>query len=255
MQRGENRDSADLFDAREVRFTETAGPAVSPALQSFMDGAWDEAVRANRNLFDGPVVLCTELHQDSAGRLVVSWARATYRYRVLRQLPDAPALSSVFVCVLQPTQDGRLLVGRMSRSTSSPGQLQFPGGIMEPPSTGQPLTVAALRRHAAAELVEEVGIHVADEELDLWLAARVPSGNVGFFFTAPALPDELVIQHHAALADAERARGCEPEFGGVALIYDAADLAAIEGAAADYLRPLVRRFLTADKLLLSEDPI
>ena len=176
MQRGANRENVDLLDAREVQFAETAGPAVTRAQQSFMDGAWDEAVRANPNLFDGPVVLCTELHQDSAGRLVVSWARATYRYRVLRQLPDAPALSSVFVCVLQPTQDGRLLVGHMSRSTSSPRQLQFPGGNMEPPPAGQLLTVAALRRHAAVELGEEVGIRVADEELDLWLAARVPAG-------------------------------------------------------------------------------
>jgi len=87
---------------------------------------------------------------------------------------------------------------------------------------------------------------VADEELDLWLAARVPSGNVGFFFTAPALPGELVIQPHAALVDAERARGCDPEFDGVTLIQNAAELAAVDGAPADYLRPLVRRFLRAD---------
>jgi 8-oxo-dGTP pyrophosphatase MutT (NUDIX family) len=166
-----------------------------------------------------------------------------YRYRVLRKNSDAPALSSVFVCVLQPTQEGKLLIGHMSRSTSSPGQLQFPGGIMEPPSTGQPLTVAALRRHAAVELVEETGIRVAEEDLDLWLAARMPNGNVGFFFTAPALPDELIIQQHAALVESEHRHDREPEFSDVALVHSAGDLVAVDGNPADYLGPLVHQYL------------
>lgn len=239
------RENVDLFDAGDVRFVETDGPTLTPVLHEFMDAAWDEAVRANPELFDGPVVLCTGLHQDPAGHLLVSWARATYRYRFLRKNPDAPALSSVFVCVLQPTQEGGLLIGRMSRSTSSPGQLQFPGGIMEPPSTGHPLTVAAVRRHAAVELLEETGIHVSDEHLDLWLAARVRNGNIGFFFTAPALPDESMMQQHAALVEAEQKRGSEPEFSAVACIRSAGDLATVDGDPADYLRSVAHRYLTA----------
>ena len=147
MQLG-NRHGVDLFEVSQLRFVETAGPDLSPAMRSIIDSAWDEAVLANPALFDGPVVLRTKLDQAASGHLVVSWARATYRYRVLRQLQDAPALSSVFVCILQPTQDGRLLIGRMSNSTSFPGQLQFPGGNMEPPPAGQPLTLDDLRRHA-----------------------------------------------------------------------------------------------------------
>lgn len=249
----ENRDGVDLFEVRKIRFVETAGPELPLVMRSTMDSAWDEAVRANPSLFDGPVVLCTELYQDAPGHLVVFWARATYRYRVLRQFHDAPALSSVFVCVLQPTQDGRLLIGRMSNSTSFPGRLQFPGGSLEPPPTGQPLTVDELRRHASVELAEEIGVQTTIEELDLWLAARVPDGNIGFFFTAPPLPDDLLIRRHALLVEAERECGREPEFADVALIRGGDDLASIEGNPAEYLGPLVSQFFTAASPLTEPD--
>ena len=244
MQLG-NRHRVDLFEVGQLRFVETAGPDLSPAMGSTMDSAWGEAVLANPALFDGPVVLCTELDQAASGNLVVSWARATYRYRVLRQLQGAPALSSVFVCVLQPTQDGRLLIGRMSNSTSFPGQLQFPGGNMEPPPTGQPLTTDDLRRHAVVELAEELGVQTTIEKLDLWSAVRVPNGNIGFFFTAPSLPDDLLIRRHALLVDTERECGREPEFADVALIRGGDDLTGIDGNPAEYLGPLVSQFFAA----------
>ena len=240
----------DLFEVSKIRFVETAGPDLPPVMRSVMDSAWHEAVRANPNLFDGPVVLCTELYQDAPGHLVVFWARATYRYRVLRKFQDAPGVSSVFVCVLQPTQDGELLVGRMSNSTSFPGQLQFPGGNMEPTATGKPLTVDDLRRQAAVELAEEIGVQTSFEELDLWLAARMPNGNIGFFFTAPPLPNGFLIRRHASLVDAERVCGREPEFAEVTLIRGAADLGDIEGNPAEYLGQLVSQFFAAKSPLV-----
>jgi 8-oxo-dGTP pyrophosphatase MutT (NUDIX family) len=130
----------------------------------------------------------------------------------------------------------------MSTFTSNPGQIQVPGGIMEPPQPGQPLSLASLRRHAALELVEEVGIRVAENDLNLWQVARVPSGNVGFFFTAPALSEESVLQCYAAMVVAERARGREAEFEGIALIEDAGELISLEGSPADYLRLLLSRY-------------
>jgi 8-oxo-dGTP pyrophosphatase MutT (NUDIX family) len=89
--------------------------------------------------------------------------RATYRYRAVRQIPGATALSSVFVCVLQPASDGRLLVGQRSASTSSPGLIQLPGGNLEPSPPGEELTLDTLRRHASTELAEETGV-VADPD-------------------------------------------------------------------------------------------
>jgi len=230
-----------LFDVLDVRFDEAPGPRLSPEILVKVDSAWDQMVARNPALFDGPVVLCNDLRQLSA-QLEVSWSRAAYRYRTVRQIPGAPALSSMFVCVLQPTSDGRLLVGRMSASTSSPGLLQFPGGNLEPPPLGQELTNSALRRHAAAELAEETGIHAAPDDLALWAVVRTTNGNVGFFFLAPSLPAQLVLESYASLAVAERSRGREAEFGEVALIADVANLALLDAQPADYLSPLMQRF-------------
>lgn len=238
-----------LFDALGVRFDEVPSPALPLEVQAAIDKAWGEMLEANPAVFDGPVILCSGL-SDLPDQLTVSWSRASFRYRTVRQIPAAPALSSMFACVLQPTSDGRLVVGRMSGSTSSPGLLQFPGGILEPPPPGQPLTISAVARHAAVELREETGICASAEDLRLWVVARRSNGNVGFFFLAPSVRAETVIQRHASLIRAERSEGQEPEFAEVSLITVSADLDQLIGQPVDYLRPLVDRFrepqLTAD---------
>lgn len=152
-----------------------------------MNRVWDEAVARNPHLFDGPVVACTGWEWQR-GELVLSWARATYRYRALRRIrgADGPTPGSVFVTVLQPTEDGELVVGRESPSTAAPGRWQLPGGVAEPPHEREALDMPALRRHAAREPVEETGIGVASEDLTLWGVTRGEHGNVGVHFLAPA---------------------------------------------------------------------
>ncbi|MFE0513510.1 hypothetical protein, partial [Streptomyces sp. NPDC058964] len=125
--------SVELFDAPRLGFVEGVAPRLSAVHRLAMNRLWDEAVRANPSLFDGPAVAGLGLEQGERGGLVLSWARTTYRYRTLRLVPGAPSVSSVFVSVAQPAEDGRLLVGRMSPSTAAPGRLQLPGGSMEPP--------------------------------------------------------------------------------------------------------------------------
>ena len=198
-------------------------------------------VRQNPSVFDGPVVLCSDLRQRSPG-LEVSWCRASYRYRTVRQIPGAPALSSVFVCVLQPTSDGHLLVGQMSASTSSPGMIQLPGGNLEPPAPGEELILASLRRHASTELAEETGIVADPDDLTPWVVARPSNGNVGFFFLAPSLPAEFIREQHASVVRADRQKGNEPEFAKVALVSDADELDLLNLRSADYVRPILDRF-------------
>jgi 8-oxo-dGTP pyrophosphatase MutT (NUDIX family) len=233
-----------LFDVADVRFDEVAGPALSDDILGAIDSSWRESVRENPAVFDGPVVLCADLRQLSHG-LEISWSRATYRYRAVRQISGAPALSSIFVCVLQPASDGRLLVGQMSESTSSPGLVQLPGGNLEPPPPGEELTIETLRRHASTELVEETGIRAYPDELTLWVVARTSNGNVGFFFLAPTLPAEFIFEQHASVVTTDRQQGREPEFADVALIRDADDLDRLNSRSADYLRPLLDRFRSA----------
>ncbi|MFF4544857.1 NUDIX hydrolase [Streptomyces sp. NPDC001406] len=232
----------ELFAARTISFVEGEAPSLPAAVRRAMDRVWDEAVRADPSLFDGPAVACTGLREE-AGSLVLSWARATYRYRGLRRVPGAPSVSSVFVALVQPTDDGRLLVGRMSASTAAPGRLQLPGGSMEPPPHGEPLDVAALRAHAARELVEETGLDTPPEDLTLWLVTRGERGNVGFLFRAPARPAELLHQHFAALVAAETAHGREPELDRIVLVGSEAEAAGLGGPQVDYLGAVVRRFM------------
>jgi len=120
--------------------------------------------------------------------------------------------------------------------------IQFPGGNLEPPPLGQEITTSALRRHAAAELAEETGINAAPDDLALWAVARTSNGNVGFFFLAPSLPVEFILQRHGSVVLAERLMGREPEFAEVALVTDAAGLALLDGRPANYLLPLFERF-------------
>lgn len=230
----------DLLEADRIRLVEVTGPTLSAEERAAMDGEWDKAVEANPSLFDGPAVVCAGLDREGAGGLVVSWARTTYRYFALRRVPGSTSLSSLFVSVLQPTHDGRLLVGRMSPSTSAPGRWQFPGGSVEPPE--DLLDESALRRHAAVELAEETGVDTPPEDLTRWLVMHARTGQVGVFHLAPSRPESLLRERFAAMAAAERARGLDPEFDRFALVRSPAELTDLAGPHAEYLEPLLARY-------------
>ncbi|MGW2642686.1 NUDIX hydrolase [Streptomyces sp. NPDC001348] len=238
--------AVELLRARRVRLVETPPPELPAEERSAMDRVWDEAVRANPTLFDGPVAALTGLTWEERHGLVLSWTRASYRLRALRGVPGATAwLPSLFVCVLQPTDDGRLLVGRMAPWTAAPGRWQLPGGSVEPPAAGEDLDLAALRRHAARELAEETGADTGPEALTLGLATRGRTGSVGILFLAPACSAASLYERYAALADAETAQGREPEFDRLALVGSPDALAALGGPHVDYLEPVVRDFAKA----------
>ncbi|MFF3460182.1 NUDIX hydrolase [Streptomyces sp. NPDC002730] len=247
----------DLLHVHRLRFAEGAPSSLSPEERQAMNRVWDEAVQANPSLFDGPAVACTRLHWEDPGSLVIFWARATYRYRALRRVPGAPSVSSMFVCVVQPTDDGRLLVGRMSSSTAAPGRWQLPGGSIEPPPQGELLDLAALRSHAARELVEETGVDTPPEDLNLWLVTRGEHGNVGFLFQAPVRPAQLLHQRFAAQTASERTLGREPELDQIALVRSPAELAGLGNSHVDYLDPVVHRYaetvVTDQRLTTSTD--
>ncbi|MER5305472.1 NUDIX hydrolase [Streptomyces lasiicapitis] len=231
------------MDVRRIRLVETPAPQPPPGERLAMDRAWDEAVRANPSLFDGPVAACAGLSWEGPGSLVLTWARTTYRRFALRHVPGATScLPSLFVDVAQPTEDGQVVVGRMASYTSTPGRWQLPGGSVEPPTDDRPLDLAALRRHAARELVEETGVETAPDDLTLWLATRGAFGSVGVLFRAPCRPAPELNARFAALVSAEAARGREPELDRIALVGSPADLARLPGPHVDYLEPVLTRY-------------
>ncbi|WP_371674623.1 NUDIX domain-containing protein [Streptomyces sp. NBC_00289] len=231
----------DLLEPDRLRLVEVAAPSLEAAERAAMNRAWDDAVGANPSLFDGPVAVCAGLDRDGPRGLVVSWSRTTYRYFALRRVPGATSLRSLFVSVVQPTDDGRVLVGRMSPSTSAPGRWQFPGGSVEPPRGRAPLDEAALRRHAALELAEETGVDGPPEELTRCLVTHSASGQVGVHYLAPGRPESLLRERFAALVAAETARGRDPEFDEFALIGSPAELPRLPGPHVAYLEAVVSR--------------
>jgi 8-oxo-dGTP pyrophosphatase MutT (NUDIX family) len=232
-----------LLDVHRLRFVEAATPRLSPDDRSAMDRVWEEAVRANPSLFDGPVAACAGVEREGPHSLVVSWARTTYRHYAMRRVPGAVSwLPSLFVAVVQPTDDGRLLVARMSSSTAAPGRWQLPGGSVEPPDDQEPLDLGTLRRHAARELVEETGLDMPPGELTLWRVTRGRNGNIGALFTAPRKPASFLYERFEALVRSETAHGVQPELDRIALIRSPGDLAGLDGPHVDYLEPVVRLF-------------
>ncbi|WP_399946539.1 NUDIX hydrolase [Streptomyces sp. BBFR25] len=178
----------DLFDVERLLLTEAAEPPLPPQDATARDRVWDTAVKANPVLFDGPAVACGELERTGPGVLRLSWVRVTYRHYALRRVPGATALPSLFVNVVQPTDDGRVLAARMSPSTAAPGRWQLPGGSVEPPQDGAVLDEAALACQAARELAEELGVAASAEDLELCVVTRGESGSVGLTYLARPFP-------------------------------------------------------------------
>ncbi|MFK4106581.1 NUDIX hydrolase [Streptomyces sp. NPDC019531] len=230
----------ELLEAVGLRLVEVAPPVLPAEVRAVMNREWGEAVRTNPALFDGPVAVCAGLSHDDGGGLVISWSRTTYRYFALRRVPGAAALRSLFVSVVQPTDDGRVLVGRMSSATSTPGRWQFPGGSVEPPTGTEPLDETALRRHAAVELAEETGVDSPAAALTRCLVTRGADGQVGVHYLAPPLPASLLHKRFEALVAGETARGRDPEFDRITLIGSPAELPDLAGPHVAYLDPVLR---------------
>ncbi|WP_395372671.1 NUDIX hydrolase [Streptomyces tubercidicus] len=233
----------DLFDVRRLFLNEVEPPRLSPGDELARDRVWDNEVQVNPSLFDGPVVACAGVEWDGPHSLVLSWARVSYRHYALRRVPGNTVwLPSLFVNVVQPTDDECVMVARMSPSTAAPGRWQLPGGSVEPPEEGEMLDEGALRRNAARELLEETGLDAAPEGLSLWAVTRGENRSIGLVYLAPPRPAAVVRERFAAAAAAERAKGCDPELDLFTLVSLPDHLATLDGPHADYLEPVVRRY-------------
>lgn len=238
----EPRPQVRMFAVRSLSLIEVPAPVPAAWEQAAMDEVWAKAVEANPALFDGPIAACAGLRDDPDGRVVLEWARTTYRNFALRRIEGARSwLPSLFVAVAQPTDDGRLLVGRMGGSTAAPGRWQLPGGTVDPPAPGAKLTWESLREHAALELAEEIGAQCSAEDLSVWTAVQCPNGNVGVFFRSPYLPWQVLREGFEDLRRSQHVRDREPEFAEIDVVSGPDDVDALESVA-DFLAPAARLF-------------
>lgn len=236
--------AVEFLDPDGVTFVEHAPPVLTPRERREVDRLWAETTRRNPAAFDGRVVASLGVERRGAGPVVVRWAAVSYRMRGLRSVRAAERVpGSVFVTVLLPSEDG-LVVGRGSAATAAPGRWTLPGGAVEPPVAGAALDMTALRGHAARELVEETGVEVPDERLELWGLTRGRRfGSLGFHFLAPRLPGALVRRRHAALvrAGGDAPGGGEVELDTLAFVPSPAAAERL-GPGADYLPQVLDRY-------------
>ncbi|MER5971666.1 NUDIX hydrolase [Streptomyces sp. NPDC002055] len=234
--------AVELAGVRHLQLVETEPPQLTVEQTAAMNRLWEGKTASNPSLFDGPVVVCSALEWQDKHTVTLTWYRATYRLYVLRLDPVlAVSAPSLFVSVAQPTDDGRLLVGRMAPSTAAPGRWQLPGGTLEPPAPGAVLGLEDLRRHAARELTEEIGRTLPAQDLALWAVTRGDKGNIGVHFRAPACRADVLDKEYAALVCAERAQDRTPELDRIAFVGSPADVRALGGHTADFLPLLAAR--------------
>lgn len=103
----------------------------------------------------------------------------------------------------------------------------------------------AVRGHAARELAEEIGVDLVPEELGLWAVTRGENRSIGLVFLAPPRPAAVLYERFETVTAADQAQGREPELDGIALVSSPAEVADLEGPHADYLQPIVRRYMEA----------
>ncbi len=162
---------------------EAAEPPLSPQDAAARDRGVGQGGQGQPRSFDGPAVACGELERAGPGVLRLSWVRVTYRHYALRRVPGATALPSLFVNVVQPTDDGRVLVVRMSPSTAAPAAGSYQVVLWSLPGRGS-AGRGGTGRLGARELGEELGVAAAAEDLELWVVTRGENGSVGLTYLA-----------------------------------------------------------------------
>ncbi|MFD3565885.1 NUDIX hydrolase [Streptomyces sp. NPDC058667] len=236
------------FLAYDVAFVQDTPPALTPWERSEVDRLWVQTRALTPETFDGPLAVTLGVDSVGSDAPVVRWAAMTYRDRALRRLwPAERVPGSLFVTVLLPTESG-LVVGRGSPTTAAPGRWTLPGGAAEPPPSGAPLDIEVLRRHAARELAEEIGIHVDDKTLRLWALTRGNRfGSLGFHFLCPRTSSALVRGLHSEQSVAQVGHGVTPELDEIDFVPSPIMVSRL-GPTADYLPQVVDRYFTADRL-------
>ncbi|RMI28454.1 NUDIX hydrolase [Nocardia stercoris] len=205
-----------------------------------MSEYWRLTSMRNPTLFNGPLVRSHGVSWESDS-CVVSWSRSNYAHYLWRHAPgnspDRPYARAVYVSVVARTDDGSLVLGRMATETSSPGRIQLPGGNVVPPITDDDLTEDAVRRHAACEFREEVGVELDPEALRLWAIKVGGAGDIGVFYLADLGSAELLrraFDEHIAQHDGP------PEFTSLITVHSGIPGIPLIGPQVDYLPALLQ---------------
>ena len=217
-------------------------------LSDRLDAWWENWSATRPHFFNGSLIACQSCEMQSEGRVEIVWYRTCYAHYLQRAVPQpitAPA-HALFSSVGVLSASGSLVVGRMSKRTSSPHRLQLPGGNIGLDATGS-LSLSHCTEEACREFEEEVGISVPSESLKLW---RVKTGgdfdDIGLVFVGRLAMSDIEIEqafdnHQLALLD----RGESPEFDRLMLVRPSSACFSESAECVDYL-PGVAKLLASE---------
>lgn len=240
----------DFLPANEITFVRRELIPPSAAHEAAVAESWRTAIERNPNLFNGPLV-SPRGATISGGMCTVRWHHSDFAHysfsRQNRDLPIKTAVGTVFVSVAVPTTDERLVVGRMSGNTSTPGAVQLPGGGV---SIGREQTEVAERdliATAVQEASEEIGIILDPASLRICgIIKRHRPPDIGVVFATEPRAWHEVETAFTALRQREQQAGVVSEFDellAVGASRDLTNLSAARGEVIDYLPAVVAALL------------
>ena len=218
--------------------------ALPEAYRSRVDAFWEDLNRDGR-FFNGDVLAATQLDiADSSASLELAMTDYAHYMYANQDMANEFDCTAVYGAILILTSDRYLLLGEMGSHTSSPGQIQCPGGGIEL-SADQQLDA---RSCCQRELEEEIGAPLWEDRLwfrPLCVKSGGDHSTVGLFYALQIKGDvaaalTMFESHQSGL----RSAGEKPEFDRLhAVRFEEASLREFietrEAQMVDYLRPLL----------------
>jgi len=217
-------------DAIDVRLDPGPHPFAVSNAESIAEN-WRQEMAANPALFDGTVVLLSELaYRDS--RLVGRCHAVKYSTFLLwRKRRENSGAEHAYAHAMLVAGDNALVAIRMGRHTVNAGRVYFAAGSFEPIDFRDGMVDVDF--NMIREVGEETGLDLSTAERGRrWYALSMPSGTVIFRRYRVAEPADELARRISAFVAAE----AEPEIEGPVIIRNAADLA--DGLMA-HMKPLI----------------
>ncbi|MEH7389760.1 NUDIX hydrolase [Bacillus sp. JJ1474] len=120
---------------------------------------WQEQTKTNSSLRNGEVFTITNIEQTER-ELVVTVAKTDYKhylYTLNHEDCEEPC-KVIYTCAAVITSDKKMAIGRMNRTTSTPGRLQFTGGGLDESDLED--TTFNLEKNICKEIKEELGLDI-----------------------------------------------------------------------------------------------
>ncbi|WNS75230.1 hypothetical protein RRV45_20525 [Bacillus sp. DTU_2020_1000418_1_SI_GHA_SEK_038] len=120
---------------------------------------WNKKAKINPSLRNGEVFSITDIEQTQE-ELVVTVAKTDYKhylYTLNHEDCEEPC-KVIYTCAAVITSDKKMAIGRMNRTTSTPGRLQFTGGGLDESDLED--STFNLEKNISKEIKEELGLDI-----------------------------------------------------------------------------------------------